>query len=155
MNVIKVLIRSIVTLSLGCGLVVPLLQTAKADSIAFAPPIIQTGFTLYASGGPEAALIAWRKGGLLLEADKKVAPQIEDFKQVEKSFGNYKSCELVEAKEIGANSKIVYVSMNFERGAAYMSFLVYKTSKDWVVQNMEFNTKPEAIMPWLALRGGK
>ena len=47
------------------------------------------------------------------------------------------------------SSKIVYVSIEFDRGAVYGGFLVYKTDQDWVVQNMEFNIKPELILPGL------
>ena len=43
-------------------------------------------------------------------------------------------------------------SLNFERGAVYASFLVYKTSKDWIVQHMDFNTKPEWHPTFLATR---
>ena len=50
---------------------------------------------------------------------------------------------------------IFYLSMIFDCGVVYASFLVYRAEKDWVVQNMDFNTKPEAIMPWLAFEGGK
>ena len=45
--------------------------------------------------------------------------------------------------------------MSFSRGALYASFLIYKADKEWVVQNMEFNTKPEVVMPWLVLEGTK
>ena len=37
--------------------------------------------------------------------------------------------------------------MNFERGVVYASFLVYNAEKDWVAQKMDFNTKPETIVP--------
>jgi len=57
-------------------------------------------------------------------------------------------------KEIGTTSKILYVSMSFERGVLYGSFLVWKSDRDWRIQNLEFNSKPEVIMPWLALAGG-
>lgn len=42
-----------------------------------------------------------------------------------------------------------------ERGLLYTSFLVWKSDRDWLVQHLDFSTKPEVIMPWLALGGGK
>jgi hypothetical protein len=154
MNIRKTLIRSALALSLGFCVILPLIRAAQPESSTAIPSIVQAGFVSYASGGPDPALSIWRKGGPL-ETDKKAAVQADDFKQAERSFGNYKSYEVIESKEVGKTSKIVYLSMNFERGAAYLSFHVYRTSKDWVVQGMEFNTKPELIMPWLILNSGK
>jgi len=45
--------------------------------------------------------------------------------------------------------------MIFERGIVYARFLVCRADKDWVVQTMDFNTKPEAIMPWLTFERNK
>lgn len=52
------------------------------------------------------------------------------------------------------STRIVYLSLNFERGAVFASFQVYKAGKGWVVQDMDFNTKPGTIMPWLNLSEG-
>ena len=70
-------------------------------------------------------------------------------------LGNYKSYELIETKGIGQTSRTVYLSMIFERGIVYARFLVCRADKDWVVQDMDFNTKPEAIMPWLTFERNK
>jgi hypothetical protein len=43
--------------------------------------------------------------------------------------------------------------MNFERSAIYARFMLYRNDKAWVLQNMDFNPRPEAIMPWLAFEG--
>jgi hypothetical protein len=45
--------------------------------------------------------------------------------------------------------------MSFERGVLYGSFLVWKSDRDWVVQQMDFNPKPQVIMPWLTSGGDK
>ena len=148
MNANKSLIRIALILSIACCSILPFLWAADGDLNASVPSIVKVGLAVYASGGPDPALGAWRKGGPS-EIDPRAGAQAEDFKQVEKSFGNYKSYELIETREVCRTSKTVYLSMNFERGAVYASFLVFKTSKDWVVQHLEFNTKPDVIMPWL------
>jgi hypothetical protein len=48
---------------------------------------------------------------------------------------------------------VLYLAINFERGAVYARFLFYRTEKDWVVQNVDLSTRPEALMPWLAFEG--
>ncbi len=90
-----------------------------------------------------------------MEGEKSAIAEAEKFKQIERYFGKYKSYEWIDTKEIGASSKIVYLTMTYERGAAFASFLVYKGEKDWIIQNMDFNTTPATIMPWLAYSGGK
>ncbi len=131
--------------------VVPALWAAPNPAV---PAIIQKGFALYASGGTAPAFGTWRQGGLL-ERDNLVSERAERFNTMANLLGNYRGYDLVDAKEIGKSSRILYLSIHFDRGAMYARFLVYRAEKDWVVQNMDFNTRPEAIMPWLALEEGK
>ena len=86
-----------------------------------------------------------------MESDRRAREQTDALKQLAAPLGPLKGCEVIETKTIGQNSQIWYLCLLFERGGIYMRFLLYKTSKDWVVQHLEFNTRPEAIMPWLAL----
>ena len=98
-------------------------------------------------------LDAWQKGGLL-EGDRKVAAQSNYLRRAVQAVGNYNSYDLIEAKRIGLSSQIIYLSINFERGAVYARFVLYRSNKNWVVQNMDFSTQPEAVMPWLSFEGG-
>jgi len=141
-------------MGLACGLLWSSLQAVAADSAWPVPPLIQSGFTLWAKGGADPALNVWEKGGLM-EGDSKVAGQSAYFRRLDRAIGNFKSFEVVEAKKIGQTSQIIYLVINFERGAVFARFVFYRTDKNWVVQNMDFNTKPEAIMPWLSFEGGK
>lgn len=118
------------------------------------PVALEKGFQLLKSAGPVPAFEAWREGGVLDDA-AKTSDEATKFNEMVKLLRNYRSYEVIEVKEIGKTSKILYVSMSFERGVLYGSFLVWKSERDWIVQRMDFNTKPEVIMPWLALGGGK
>ncbi len=126
--------------------------TLAADPGAQLPPVIGAGFTFYAKGQPEIAVDTWRKGGLL-EGERGEQAQVNYLKQTERVLGQYKSYEPIQIKNINATSQIVYLSINFERGAVYARFLLFRTAKEWVVQSLALNTKPETIMPWLALEG--
>ncbi len=118
------------------------------------PAALEKGFQIFKSAGPVPAFDAWREGGVLEDAAK--APgETSKFKEMVKPLRNFKSYEVIGAKEIGTTSKILYVAMAFERGVLYGSFLVWKSERDWVVQRMDFDTKPEIIMPWLALGGAR
>ena len=148
MKVIKAILGGSVALGLGLGLFLPLTRRVQADPDSPVPAVLQAGFTLYSSGGADAAVLAWRKGGPL-EGDGRAAEQTDGLKQMEHPLGNYKSFEMIETREIGKTSRILFCSLNFGRGAVFASFQMYRATKDWVVQDMEFDTKPEAIMPWL------
>jgi len=153
-SIIKVIVRTALVLSMGSCCVLPLVRVFAADIDPSIPPVVQKGLTLFESGGPQPAFDTWRQGGLL-EGDKKAGEQTDSFKQTAKPLGNYKSYELIETKRIGQTSRTIYLSMIFERGIVYARFLVCRADKDWVVQNMDFNTKPEAIMPWLTFERNK
>ena len=98
------------------------------------------------------ALDAWQKGGLL-EGELKVLAEATYFKRLEATIGGYKSYEWIETLKISQASQILYLTLNFDRAAVYARFLVYRTDQDWVVQNMDFNVKPEALIPRMAFTG--
>ena len=153
MSLIKVVVQAIFVCALGCSCALPHLQAAAIDLNSPVPPIVQKGIALYASAGPVQALETWRQGGLL-DGSRNDVQQTETFREMVRPLRNYLSYELVATKEICRTSKIVYLAMNFERGLLYASFLVYhRADKEWIVQNMDFNTKPDVIMPWLAFEG--
>jgi hypothetical protein len=148
MNVTRVTIPRALALSLGCCFILSS-SPLRAAEVGAAPAIIESGFAAFAKGSPELALDAWRKGGLL-ETDSKPGAQAETFRQMERTIGSYKSFDVIETKRLSKSSQIVYLAINFERAAVYARFLIFRSDKDWVVQNMDFSLKPEALMPWLA-----
>ena len=158
MKVAKIVFRRFLLVVFGCVGSLWLVQPIAADANASLPRVIRAGLDQFAKGvtnggGSGTALALWQKGGLL-EDDQRVAAQTRYFQRMERSIGNYRFHELIESKKIGQSSQVLYLSLNFERAAVYARFLLYHTEKDWVVQNMRFSTRPEEIMPWLALQAG-
>ena len=138
--------------AVGLGLsIVPRCPAAGADEPV--PGIIQDGFKAWdAKGTAYNALDIWKKGGLL-ETDAKPMTLTRFFSQMDHSVGKYTSFETIQTKSISESSHILYLAINFEHGAIFGRFLLYRTNKGWVVQNMDFSAKPEALMPWLAFSG--
>lgn len=152
MNTLPKIIRSRLVLSLACVLFA-LPRAIAADAGGPIPAVIQAGFKYWAAKNDASyAFDIWKKGGLL-DTDAKPAELARYFGRIDHTVGNYKSFETIQSKPIGDSSRIIYLSINFEHAAVYGRFLVYRTDKDWVVQNMDFSPKPEAIMPWLAFTG--
>jgi hypothetical protein len=127
-------------------------QPVSIDPTPPIPPVIDAGFALWVKNGLPAALDLWQKGGLL-EGDHKIVALGKYLKRIEPLVGGYRSYELIDARKISPNSQLVYLAINFERGAVYARFLLYRAADIWVVQNMDFNIKPELIVPWLAFAG--
>ncbi len=152
MDIGRLMVRFVlVAVVAGCCML-PLSQAGTSDSNAQVPSLIRDGFSLWAKKGVSYAFDAWKIGGLM-EDDSKPAALAKYFGRMDRAVGNFKSYEVIETKCINSTSQIIYLSLNFERAAVYGRFLLYRTDKDWVVQNMDFSTKPEAVMPWLAFAG--
>jgi hypothetical protein len=153
MKIIKPLRRFVSLLGIVGVLYALGLRTAvAADPNPQLPAIIQNGFNLWTTKGVSYAFDVWRKGGLI-EDSNKPSQLTGYFGRIDRTVGKYKGYELIESKRIGQTTQIVYVSVNFERAAIFARFLVYRTDKDWVIQDMDFSPRPEAIMPWLAFAG--
>jgi hypothetical protein len=155
MNIIKVTARLLLALGVGCGCWLLLLKARAAGAYSPVPPAIESGFALLPNGvGIDGALNVWQKGGLL-EGDSKVSNLANYLRRVSQSAGDYQSHEVLQTKPIGRSSQVLYLVIHFERAAVYGRFLLYRSQKGWVVQNMDFSTRPEAIMPWLAFEGDR
>jgi hypothetical protein len=152
MKLTKALVRSVLTLCIGCGCVLPLVVALAADSASSIPPVLQAGFDSLQKGQISPAITAWRQGGLLEKSSS--ALYFNYFTEAQSAIGTYRSYDWITTKSVGNNSKVIYLSINYERGAIYARFLLY-LAKDWVVQSMDFNTRPEALMPWLAMEQGQ
>jgi hypothetical protein len=89
-----------------------------------------------------------------MEHASKMGIETSYLARTQGAIGSYESFDVVETRRLGDNSEILYVSINFERGAVFARFQMYRGDGDWVVQNMDFSTQPEELMPWLAFNGG-
>jgi len=152
MNSNKILLKSVLVVSVVCSCLSTTFSGSSAETNTFVPPIIQDGFAMWAKRDPSYAFEVWRKGGIL-EFDRKISVLSNYFKNLERTTGGYKSYDTIVTKQISQRSETVYVAVNFEHCAIYARFMLYRDDKGWVVQNMDFNSKPESIMPWLAFEG--
>lgn len=140
--------NALVIVVIGCLMLI--FPAMAADSDWQSPAVVEQGFQAWAKNrNASYAMDIWKKGGLL-ENDRKPVTLANYFRHLDGTIGNYKSYEVINVKPIGERSQIIYVALHFERVAVYGRFLMYHAENGWVVQNMDFSTKPEAIMPWLA-----
>ena len=142
-----------IIISIGICCLLSLFPAAATNSDVPVPAVIQNGFKVWAEKETSSyAFDVWKKDGLL-DNDKKPTALANYFSRIDRTVGNYKSYEVIDTKSINQTSQIFYIAINFEHAAVYARFLVFQSDKGWVVQNMDFSAKPEAIMPWLAFAG--
>ena len=153
MKIHKMMLRSVLVVSVGCCCLFAQSPAVETDAETHVAPVIQQGFKSWGEKNDASyAFDVWKKGGFL-DSDNKPAVLAGYFSRIDRTIGNYKGYEVIDAKRVSRTSQVFYVSVNFEHAVVYAKFLVYKTSRDWVVQNMDFSPKPENIMPWLAFEG--
>jgi hypothetical protein len=135
------------TFAVVCGCLLTLVAAAVAADPEWPPQVVLAGFDAYNVEGAEAAVKAWLKDGPH-EGSKEAMGQANIFRQIESLYGKYKGHETLHTKNIGSSTKVVYEAINFERGAAFARFLLYKVpDKGWATSNMIFNTAPQAVLP--------
>ncbi len=131
----------IVALIVVC-LLAPITALAENDL----PNIVVTGLNDYKTKGPEAAVKAWIKGSAF-ETSLEALSQANTFKQVETMYGAYTGYQVIKVKGITKTSKIVYLSMDYEKGPLFASFLTFKSGDKWLLASFTFNMKPEVVLP--------
>jgi hypothetical protein len=155
MNISKSILRYTLVIALGSCCLLPLFHARAAGSNSSeVPAIIQNGFKAWAKNRDASwAFDVWKIGGLL-ERDNKPGTLSRYFREMDQTLGSYLSYEVIETKHVSQNSTVIYLSVNFAHAAVFGRFMLYQSDKDWVVQNMDFSARPEAVMPWLAFEGG-
>jgi len=154
MNTSRLMFRFTLLIFLVCGCLLPFRKVGAAvGTPGQVPAILQSGFNAWAKNRDASwAFDVWKTGGLL-EQDSKPTSLSRYFIQLDRVLGPYQNYEVIETKSVSQNVEVIYLSINFAHAAVFGRFLLYKTKKDWVVQNMDFSAKPEAVMPWLAFEG--
>ena len=110
------------------------------------PKIILSGLEAYKTEGPEAAVKAWLKGGPL-EGSKEALSQANVLRQIQDFYGAYKTFDIVQSKNLAPSVRVVYLTLDFEKGPLYAKFVAYRTDKDWILTSFDLNTKAEVILP--------
>ena len=134
--------RNIIVALIVVCLLAPIAALAETDL----PNIVLTGLSEYKAKGPEAAVKAWIKGSAF-ETSLEAQSQANTFRQVETMYGAYSGYQVIKIKEISKTSKMIYLSMDYEKGPLFASFLSYKSGDKWLLSSFTFNMKPEVILP--------
>jgi hypothetical protein len=136
-------------LAVGLFLVMPAPSLRAATSQPASdevPKILISGMEAYKNEGPEAAIKAWIKGSPI-DGSRDALSQANVLRQVQDFYGAYKSYELIKSRDLTPTTRILYFTLDYEKGPLFAKFLIYRTEQGWIVVNFAFNTKEEVIIP--------
>jgi len=123
-----------------------------AESSVPIPRIIALGLTAYRAEGADAAMKAWVKGGPL-EGGKDALDQAAALRSIQEVYGVYRRHELLRTQEISPSVRIYFFTIEYERGPLFLRFVLYhyNPTQEWIVTGLDFDTRPERILPEVAL----
>jgi len=110
------------------------------------PKVIVSGLDAYKADGPEAAIKTWLKGSPV-EGSKEALSQANILRQIQDFYGAYKGFHLVQSRNIGPTSRILYLVLDYETGPVFFKFEVFRTEQAWILTSFTLNTHPEQILP--------
>lgn len=114
------------------------------------PMIVLAGLNEYSFKGADGAVKSWTKGGAS-EGSKEAAAQFALLKEIESLYGNFSGGHLIETHALTPRAHLVYVTLNYDRGPAFVRFVAFKdmakVKEEWIISDLTVSTKPEAILP--------
>jgi hypothetical protein len=98
-------------------------------------------------GTAEDAIRIWIKGSAL-EGNPQALTQANSLRQIEDFYGKPVSVDVVKEYEAGPKVRVLYVTINYQKGAAFAKFQVYRVpSGQWVSTQFFFHTDASQIFP--------
>ncbi|HEX4004856.1 MAG TPA: hypothetical protein VHX60_01650 [Acidobacteriaceae bacterium] len=111
------------------------------------PKILIAGFDAYKMGGPGEALRAWLRGSPN-EAGPEATAQFAVLRSAQELYGPYRGFEVVAARQVSPSTRIVYMTVDYDKGPLFAKFLLYRAEpQGWIVTNLLFSTNDTEVLP--------
>ena len=112
------------------------------------PDLLKEGFESYKNSGAKSALKAWLKRSPIGENNEEALAQSIQFRKLEELYGKFVDYELFKSSSLGSKTTFYLIVMNYEKGALFTRFLIYKTPKNKeVLLSFKFNNMPLKVWP--------
>jgi hypothetical protein len=111
------------------------------------PPIIKDGFESYKENGVASGFETWLRGSALEGDTTTKVGVLGGMTQIEAAYGKMESYEILATFSPTVRLRRVYAVSYHAKGPVFSYFDVYRTEKAWVVYMLNFNTKPQEILP--------
>ncbi|MGC2618442.1 MAG: hypothetical protein WA414_05325 [Acidobacteriaceae bacterium] len=110
------------------------------------PRVLVLGFDAYKMGGPDEAMRTWLRGSPN-EGNHDVISQASVLRSVQETYGAYRGYQVISTRELTSSARILYMTIDYERGPVFAKFVLYRAELGWIVTDLAFNTSDTAILP--------
>jgi hypothetical protein len=120
-------------------------RSAPAEMTARA--LVENGIKAYKQGSAADAIRVWIKGSAL-EGNQQALTQANSLRQIEDFYGKPVSMDVVKEYEAGPKVRVLYLTINYQKGAAFAKFQAYQVPNgQWVTTQFFFHTDAAQIFP--------
>jgi hypothetical protein len=117
------------------------------------PTIVTDGFVAYQKSGGEAAMAVWLKDSPIGTDTTTRINVVGGLAQIATAYGKMVGYEILRTVSVAPSLKRIFVLGKFEKGPVFFAFDCYKADKIWTLPLINFNTKPNSILPEGMLNG--
>ena len=82
-----------------------------------------------------------------MEGNVEIKTQIATLEKIELYYGKYQSYDILNIKRLSDSIRLVYLIINFEKGAVFGKLVAFKNKNKETVTSFVFHTKPEKVLP--------
>jgi len=119
----------------------------SAEPAPAARSLVEDGVSAYVKGTAKDAIKFWLKGSAL-EGNPQALTQANSLTQIEDFYGRPVGFDLVKEYEAGPRTRILYFTINYEKGVAFANFQVYRNpAGQWIATQFSFNTDAMKVFP--------
>jgi hypothetical protein len=129
-----------------CVLSAPRAQSQSEDAATPLPKVLVAGFDAYRAGGPDEALRVWLRNSPL-EGTPDIGTQAKILRAAQVEFGQWRSFDVVNIHQVSPSTRIIYMTLDFDKGPLFAKFVVYRTEPGWIVTNLLFSPNDAEVLP--------
>lgn len=128
-----------------CVLSVPRIYSQSEGGTPL-PKVLVAGFDSYRAAGPDEALRVWLRNSPL-EGSPDLGAQAKILHAAQGEFGPWRSFDVVGIHQVSPSTRIVYMTLDFDRGPLFAKFVLYRTEPGWIVTNLLFSPNDADVLP--------
>ena len=110
------------------------------------PRIVISGLESYKKDGPDEAVKAWVKDGVL-EGSPAAKAASDALREAQATYGAYRGFHVISARNLSGSTVLVYVTLDYDHGPLFAKFIAYRTTQGTVLTSLLFKMDESEILP--------
>lgn len=120
--------------------------SAQASAAGDLPAPVRKGLQIYSQEGTEQAVIAWLKNSPL-ERSSEINKLVKMLNSIERMCGKYQDYQVARVHHFTSSVRFAYVQLNYTSCPIFGRFVAYEGDSGWLITQLNFNAKPEKVLP--------